>query len=101
MEGIELTAEVKKVSGNVKKALRFKYPRKLKKAIKKAWRFEDDAFMTHVTFEPVVIKNNKMRHKVMGMMKIDKNGLNLPLWNGSFIRFSQKWDKVKEEEDEA
>ena len=101
MEGIELTAEVKKVSGNVKKALRFKYPRKLKKAIKKAWRFEDDAFMTHVTFEPVAIKNNNLRHKVMKMMKVDSNGIHLPLWNGSFIFFTQQWDKVKEEEDEA
>lgn len=101
MEDMELTAEVKCVSKNVKKALFPKFPRKLKKAIKKAWRFEDDAFMTHVTFEPVAIKNNKMRHKVMGMMKVDKNGLNLPLWNGCFICFTQKWDKVKEEEDEA
>lgn len=101
MEGMELTAQVKCVSKNVKKALRFKYPRKLKKAIKKAWRFEYDAFMTNVTFEPVVIKNNKMRHKVIGMIKVDKNGLNLPLWNGCFIRFSQELDKVKEEEDEA
>lgn len=94
MESVEITAEVKKVSGNVKNALRFKYPRKLKKDIKKAWRFENDAFMTNMTFEPVAIKNNNLRHKVMKLMKIDSNGITLPLWNGSFIRFSQECDKA-------
>ena len=94
MESVEITAEVKKMSGNIKKSLRFKYPRKLKKAIKKAWSFENDSFMTNVTFEPVAIKNNNLRHKVMKLMKIDSNGIKLPLWNGSFIRFSKKCDKA-------
>ena len=67
---------------------------KTKKAIKKAWSFENDAFMTNVTFETVSIKNNNLRHKVMKLMKIDSNGIKLPLWNGSFIRFSKKCDKA-------
>ena len=64
-----------------------RYPRKLKKAIKKAWRFEEDSFMTHISFEPVVIRNNKIRGKVMKMIKTDGKCVELPLWNCTFIRF--------------
>ena len=94
MESVEITAEVKKMSGNIKKSLRFKYPRKLKKAIKKAWSFENDAFMTNVTFETVSTKDKNRRHMVMKMMKIDSHGMKLHLWSGSFIRFSTKCDKA-------
>lgn len=82
MEGITMSVEPLKKE-QLKKFTKTRFPRKLKKEVKKAWKFRNDGFVTHVTFKPILTTH--LGRRVQKMIKVTGEGLKLPLWDGKYL----------------
>lgn len=65
----------------ITKGSKQRFPRKLKKACKKAWKFQDSS---RLTFEP---KDDKWGNRIRNMIRVTREGLYIPMWNGTILRF--------------